>query len=140
MPQPDILDAQRLPAAPRDGLVTLAHVIYALHAFAVLSGVATSATVVGSFVSGLPSIVAVVLNYLKRSEVRGTWLDSHFRWQIRTFWFALLWIGVAVGLAFTLIGIPLALALVLGSGLWVIYRVVRGWLALKDRRPMPVPA
>lgn len=139
MPQPEILDARIVPAAPRDGLVTLAHVIYALHAFAVLSGVATSATVVGSFVSGLPSIVAVVLNYLKRSEVRGTWLDSHFRWQIRTFWFALMWILVAVVLAFTLIGIPFAVALVLGSGLWVIYRVVRGWLALKDRRPMPMP-
>lgn len=140
MSQPEIVDAQSLPAAPRDGLVTLAHVIYALHAFAVLSGVATSATVVGSFVSGLPSIVAVVLNYLYRAEVRGTWLQSHFRWQIRTFWFAFLWIVVAVAFALTLFGIPVALALVLGSGLWVIYRVVRGWLALKDRRPMPMPA
>lgn len=138
MPQPEVLDAQIVPATPRDGLVNLAHLIYALHAFAVLSGVATSATVVGSFVSGLPSIVAVILNYLKRSEVRGTWLDSHFRWQIRTFWFALLWILVAVALALTIIGIPIAVALVLGAGLWVIYRVVRGWLALKDRRPMPL--
>jgi uncharacterized membrane protein len=138
MPQPEVLDARIVPVAPRDGLVTLAHVIYALHALAVLSGVLTSATVVGSFVSGLPSIVAVVLNYLKRGEVRGTWLDSHFRWQIRTFWFALLWILVAVGLALTLLLIPVALALLVGSGLWVIYRVVRGWLALKERRPMPV--
>jgi len=138
MPQPDILDAQPVIATPRDSLVTLAHVIYALHAFAVLSGVLTSATIVGSFVSGLPSIVAVILNYLKRSEVRGTWLDSHFRWQIRTFWFALLWILLALVLAFTLIGIPLALVLLLGSGLWVIYRVVRGWLALQERRPMPL--
>jgi uncharacterized membrane protein len=138
MPQPDILDAQPVVATPRDSLVTLAHVIYALHAFAVLSGVLTSATIVGSFVSGLPSIVAVILNYLKRSEVRGTWLDSHFRWQIRTFWFALLWILLALVLAFTLIGIPLALVLLLGSGLWVIYRVVRGWLALQDRHPMPL--
>jgi uncharacterized membrane protein len=137
MPQPEILDARIVPATPRDGLVTLTHVIYALHAFAVLSGVATSATVVGSFVSGLPSIVAVILNYLKRSEVRGTWLDSHFRWQIRTFWFALLWILVALALALTILGIPIAVVLVLGAGLWVIYRVVRGWLALKDRRPMP---
>ena len=139
MPQPEILDARIVPATPRDGLVTLAHVIYALHAFAVLSGVLTSATVVGSFVSGLPSIVAVILNYLKRSEVRGTWLDSHFRWQIRTFWFALLWILAALMLAFTLVGIPLAVILMAGAGLWVIYRVVRGWLALGDRRPMPMP-
>ena len=139
MPPPDIIDVQPVAAGPRSGLVTLAHVIYALHAFAVLSGVLSSATIVGSFVSGLPSIVAVILNYLKRSEVRGTWLDSHFRWQIRTFWFALLWILVAIALALTLIGIPFALILVAGAGLWVIYRVVRGWLALKDGRPMPVP-
>jgi uncharacterized membrane protein len=138
MPPTEIIDVQPSVATPRDGLVTLAHVIYALHAFAVLSGVLTSATVVGSFVSGLPSIVAVILNYLKRSEVRGTWLDSHFRWQIRTFWFALLWILLAVALALTIIGIPLAVILVVGAGLWVIYRVVRGWLALKDRRSMPM--
>jgi len=138
MPEPEILDARIVPAVPRDGLVTLAHVIYALHAFAVLSGVLTSATVVGSFVSGLPSIVAVILNYLKRGEVRGTWLDTHFRWQIRTFWFALLWILLAVALALTLIGIPLAVILVAGAGLWIIYRVVRGWLALQDRRSMPM--
>lgn len=139
MSQPEILDP--VPAAPQgDGLVTLTHVIYALHAFAVLAGVLTSATVVGSFVSGLPSIVAVVLNYLKRGEVRGSWLESHFRWQIRTFWFALLWILVAIALAVTLVGLPVAFVLILGSGLWVIYRVVRGWLALKDRQPMPGPA
>jgi uncharacterized membrane protein len=138
MPQSEIIEVQPAAATPRDGLVTLAHVIYALHAFAVLSGVLTSATVIGSFVSGLPSIVAVILNYLKRSEVRGTWLDTHFRWQIRTFWFALLWILLAVALALTLIGIPLAVILVAGAGLWVIYRVVRGWLALQDRRSMPM--
>ena len=135
MPLPQVLDST---ASPRDALVTLTHVIYALHAFAVISGVLTSATVVGSFVSGLPSIVAVILNYLKRSEVRGTWLDSHFRWQIRTFWFALLWILLAAILFLTIVGIPLAVILMAGAGLWVIYRVIRGWLALQDRRPMPV--
>jgi len=138
MPQPEILDARIVPVTPRDGLVTLAHVIYALHTLAVLSGVLTSATIVGSFVSGLPSIVAVILNYLKRGEVRGTWLDSHFRWQIRTFWFALLWIVVALLLMLTVFLIPLGLVVVVGAGLWVIYRVVRGWLALKDRSSMPM--
>lgn len=138
MPQPEILDARIVPVTPRDGLVTLAHAIYALHALSVLSGVLTSATVVFSFVSGLPSIIAVVLNYLKRGEVRGTWLDSHFRWQIRTFWFALLWMLAAGVLFLTIVGIPVALVLMVGAGLWVIYRVARGWLALKDRQPMPL--
>ncbi|NMG43148.1 hypothetical protein GPA22_05315 [Aromatoleum toluvorans] len=125
--------------ADLDGLVTLAHVIYALHAFAVISGIVGSATVIGSFVASLPSILAVVLNYMKRSAVRGTWLESHFRWQIRTFWFALLWILVAAGMVFTLIGIPFALVLIGGATLWIIYRVIRGWLNLLDRSVMPMP-
>lgn len=120
-------------------LVTLTHLIYALHAFAVVTGVVGSATIIGSFVASLPSIVAVVLNYLKRSAVRGTWLESHFRWQIRTFWFALLWIVIAVFLVVSLIGIPFALALVAGAGLWVVYRVARGWWNLLDRSGMPMP-
>lgn len=122
------------------GLVTLTHVIYALHAFAVVTGVVGSATIIGSFVASLPSILAVILNYMKRSAVRGTWLESHFRWQIRTFWFALLWILVAVVMAITLIGLPFALALVAGAGLWIVYRVIRGWLNLLDRSVMPMPA
>src|SRR6187397_2266172 len=65
--------------------------IYALHAFSLLSGILGAATVVGAFLTGWPSIIAVILNYVKRSEARGTWLESHFRWQIRTFWFGLLW-------------------------------------------------
>ena len=79
---------------PREGLVTLAHVIYALHAFSAVTGMLSPAFVVTAFVTGWPSIIAVILNYVKRSEVRGTWLDSHFSWQIRTFWFALLWVVV----------------------------------------------
>ena len=52
------------------------------------------ATVVGAFLTGWPSIIAVILNYVKRGDVRGTWLESHFRWQIRTFWFGLLWVSL----------------------------------------------
>jgi len=131
-----------LPArsADFDRLVALTHLIYGLHTFAVLTGVVGSATIIGSFVASVPSIVAVVLNYLKRGAVRGTWLESHFRWQIRTFWFALLWILTALLLAFTIIGIPLALALAGGASLWVVYRVVRGWWNLAHRGMMPMPA
>ncbi len=126
--------------APSSGLVNLAHLIYALHAIALFSGIATSATIIGSFVSGLPSIVAVILNYVKRDAVRGTWLDSHFRWQIRTFWFAVLWIVAAYFMFFTIVGIPLFFVIIAGAGLWVLYRVVRGWINLSNRQMMPVPA
>jgi uncharacterized membrane protein len=123
-------------ATPEPTLVTITHLIYGLHAFSVLIGLTSAATVVGAFVFGLPSIVAVILNYVKRGDVRGTMLASHFRWQIRTFWYALLWILVAVGCLLTIIGIPLAFAVFSGAGIWVIYRVARGWIALNDRRPM----
>jgi len=124
---------------PTSGMVTLTHVIYALHAFALFTGVATSATIVGSFVSGLPSIVAVIINYVKRDAVRDTWLDSHFRWQIRTFWFALLWIIISTLTAITIVGIPFAFVMVGLAGLWVLYRIARGWINLSNRQAMPVP-
>lgn len=121
---------------PAPGLVRLTHVIYALHAFSAVMGVISSAAVVTAFLTGWPSILAVILNYAKRSDVRGTFLESHFRWQIRTFWFALLWVLVAVLLAITIIGIPVAWLLVIATGVWVLYRIVRGWLALNDERPI----
>lgn len=127
-----------LQAEPGPGLVRLTHLIYALHAFTVLTGLMTTAFIVTAFVTGWPSLIAVVLNYLKRSEVRGTWLDSHFRWQLRTFWFALLWLLIGLSMALTLVGIPLAITLFVLVGLWVLYRVARGWLRLNDRRPMPL--
>jgi uncharacterized membrane protein len=122
---------------PREGLVTLAHVIYALHAFSALTGLASSALIVTAFLSGWPSIIAVILNYVKRSEVRGTWLDSHFSWQIRTFWFALLWVVVGAVLFITVIGIPFAIVVWVATGLWVLYRIIRGWLALSSHRTVP---
>lgn len=120
----------------RPSLVQLTHLIYGLHACAVLVGVTSAATIAGGFVFGLPSLIAVCLNYLKRGDVQGTWLESHFRWQIRTFWFTALWLVVYGFLLITFIGIPLALLLIAMLGLWVIYRVVRGWTALAGVRPI----
>lgn len=114
----------------RPSLVQLTHVIYGLHAVAVVVGVTSAATVAGGFVFGLPSLIAVVLNYLKRGDVAGTWLESHFRWQIRTFWFTLLWLLVYGLLILTIVGIPIAWGLIAILGLWVAYRVIRGWVAL----------
>lgn len=120
----------------RLSLVQYTHFIYGLHAIAVLIGVTSAATVAGGFVFGLPSLVAVFLNYLKRGEVKDTWLESHFRWQIRTFWFTFLWLAVYGLLIITIIGIPLAWILIVLLGLWVGYRVIRGWLALFGVKPV----
>lgn len=119
------------PGGVRPSLINVTHLIYGLHAIGVVIGVTSSATIAGGFVFGVPSLLAVFLNYWMRSEVRGTWLDSHFRWQIRTFWFTVLWLGVYGLFVITIIGIPIAFVLILGLGFWVAYRVIRGWLALK---------
>jgi uncharacterized membrane protein len=125
---------------PTPSLVRITHLIYALHAFSLVTGIIGTATVVGAFLTGWPSIIAVILNYVKRGEARGTWLESHFRWQIRTFWFGLLWVSLCLIFVVATLGIGLLIAwLPLGVvGLWFIYRIVRGWLALADRRPMYV--
>ena len=122
---------------PRDSLVTLTHVMYALHAFSALTGILSSALIVTAFLTGWPSIIAVILNYIKRSDVRGTYLDSHFSWQLRTFWWSLVWLLVSGVLFITFIGIPFAIVLVMAIGIWVVYRIVRGWIALPPRKEMP---
>ncbi|HKF96990.1 MAG TPA: hypothetical protein VKB20_01940, partial [Steroidobacteraceae bacterium] len=109
-----------------ESLVTYTHVIYALHTLAVVIGLTTFHTIVGNFVGGLPSIVAVIMNYARRSATHGTYLESHFRWQIRTFWYALLWAVVCVMVAFTIIGIPIALLGYAALAIWIVYRVARG--------------
>jgi uncharacterized membrane protein len=129
-------DNTAVPNAPAASLVSVAHLVYALHTLSLLIGVTTAATIVGAFVFGVPSIIAVVINYVKRGEASGTFLESHFRWQIRTFWFALLWCVIGAMLFVTFVGIPLALAIFFVTGVWAIYRIARGWLALRDRRPM----
>jgi uncharacterized membrane protein len=125
-------------SAPEESLIGWTQLIYALHAFSLLTGILGAATVVGAFLTGWPSIIAVILNYVKRGDVRGTWLESHFRWQIRTFWFGLLWVVLCILFVLLTLGIGILIAwLPLGvTGLWFIYRVVKGWLALSGRRPM----
>ena len=125
-------------AEPRPSHVTVAHVIYALHTWSLVAGIIGAATIVGSFLTGWPSIIAVIINYVKRGDVRGTWLESHFRWQILTFWFGLLWIALCVlfvvmtlGLGVFVVWFPAGVL-----GIWFVYRIARGWLALVDRRPM----
>lgn len=122
-------------------LITTLNVTYALHALGLAIGAFGAASVLGSFLFGWPSIIAVIVNYVKRGDARGTWLESHFEWQIRTFWLALGW-SVVVGvvgllLAIVLVGIAIWIVGLFGLGIWAIYRIARGWLALRDRRPVP---
>ena len=76
-----------------------------LHALSLVVGIVGTATVIGAFLFGWPSIIAVIINYVKRGDVQGTWLESHFRWQIRTFWFGLLWVALCGLFVFFTLGL-----------------------------------
>lgn len=127
--------------APNPSLISWTHWMYLLHAVSAASGLFGPAMVVTAFLFGWPSIIAMIMNYIKKGEAGGSWLESHFTYQRKTFWTALI--------AYLLIGLfsaPLVLLLGLGIftwwlgaivvGIWVIYRVIRGWLRLKDGQPI----
>jgi uncharacterized membrane protein len=106
------------PEEKMQSLKTLTTVVYALYA--------------ATFISGITCIIAIVINYVKKDDVAGTWLESHFRWQIRTFWYGLLWMVVG-GLTWIIVIGWIVLAV---NGVWLIYRIVKGWLNLNDNKPM----
>ncbi len=108
------------PGTDIESAKTLTTVVYALQA--------------AGFVVGITFIIAVVLNYIKREDVQGTWLESHFRWQIRTFWFGLLWSIIGTILTIIIIGWFIWMANVV----WVIYRIIKGWLRLSEGKEMYV--
>ena len=85
-----------------------------------------------SYFAGITAIIGIIINYVKKEEVAGTWLESHFRWQIRTFWFGLLWAVIGAATAVILIGF----AILFANFCWIIYRIVKGWLNLNDNKPM----
>ncbi len=123
---------------PDSSLVTTLHVTYALHAVGLAIGAFGASTIVGSFIFGWPSIIAVIINYVKRADARGTWLESHFEWQIRTFWYAVglsILIGVlGLLLAIVVIGFGIWIIGFFALGVWAIYRIATGWLRLRDHR------
>jgi uncharacterized membrane protein len=123
---------------PQRSALVAAHIVYGLHSIAIVLGITGSATIIGGFVGSVPSIIAVLINYLKRGGARGSWAASHYRWQIRTFWFALLWLLIAVLLVVSVIGSPFGLGLLIVLTLWLIYRIARGWMRLVDKRAMYV--
>jgi Predicted membrane protein len=104
--------------ADEKSLKTLTIVVYALQGL--------------GFINGVTWIVAVIINYVKRDEVKGSWLESHFSWQIRTFWWGLLWGVIGALLIFVLVGFAVWFA----AAVWIIYRIVKGWLYLNDGKPI----
>lgn len=121
--------------------VNAALLVYALFAIAALAGVASHGFPLFAPLLGLIGIVAVIIAYVKRGDAAGTWVASHFHWLIRTFWWSLLWamLGglVLVTLGLILIGIPIAYAIWAADTIWVIYRVVRGYLLFHESKPVP---
>lgn len=101
-----------------DSMRTITMIVYALQA--------------ASFLVGFTFIAAIILNYIKKSEAEGTEYESHFRWQIRTFWFSLLWGAIGVVLVFVIVGYFVLLA----NAFWIIYRIIKGWLRLSENKPM----
>lgn len=134
--------SQTAQTVPDPSIVTVAKVVYGLHALSIVIGIVTGASIIGAFLFGWPSIAAVVLNYVMRAEARGTYVDSHFSWQIRTFWYALLFAAVVAFVGFVLSWFLIGLAVwsigFVVMGIWVGYRIVRGWIRLSGCEPMPM--
>ena len=85
-----------------------------------------------SFLLAVTFLAAVIVNYVKKDDIENTWVASHFRWQIRTFWFGVLW--MIFGIITLIMGI--GYFILMGTAVWVIYRIAKGWLALMDNKPM----
>jgi len=111
--QPEIVQGPEIESAKK-----IATIVYTLQAV--------------SFLLAVTFIAAAVVHYVKKSDVENTWVASHFRWQIRTFWFTTLWIVLG---AITLI-MGVGYFILMGTAVWVIYRIAKGWLALMDNKPM----
>ena len=101
-------------------LKRLAMIVYGLQAASLFTG-------------SLTLFAGVIINYVRMEDVQGSWIESHFRWQTRTFWYTLLWLLIGSVTTPILIG----WAILLAASLWLIYRIVKGWLYLSEQRAMP---
>ncbi|HEV7413212.1 MAG TPA: hypothetical protein VGP14_06100 [Casimicrobiaceae bacterium] len=132
--------APQLPPAgagvPSQSLISTTLVVYALFAVAAIAGL-VSAGLLSTPLLGLIGLIALIIAYVKRSEAAGTWLQSHYRWLIRTFWFSVLWNLVGWLAAVTLIGIPIAICIWIATTIWVLYRLIRGYVLFNDSKPIP---
>jgi len=122
--------------APSQSLISTTLLVYALFGVAAIAGL-VSAGLLSTPLLGLIGLIGLIIAYVKSGEAAGTWLQSHFRWLIRTFWFSVLWNVVGWLAAVTLIGIPIAIAIWIATTIWVLYRLIRGYLLFKDSKPIP---
>jgi uncharacterized membrane protein len=111
---------ENLVTPTESSLQRLAMIVYALQAASLFTG-------------ALTLFAAVIINYVRWEDAQGSWIESHFRWQIRTFWFTLLWLAIGGVTAIFLVGWGILLA----ASLWLIYRLTKGWVYLSEKRPMP---
>ena len=119
---------------PPANLLKLTYLIYGLHIFSAVSGLLSPALIITAFLTGWPSIIALIMSYIWRDDASGTYLASHFDWLIGTFWVALVWLIIGWILIATVIGMVIGIPLLLIIGVWVLYRLMKGLFALNDRR------
>ena len=124
-------------SAPSSSLISTTLLVYALFGVADVVALASSGFPLIAPLMGLIGIIAVIFAYVKRGDAQGTWLASHYRWLIRTFWFSLLWGFIGSVVFLTLIGIPIAFGIWIATTIWVIYRLLRGYVLFKDNKPIP---
>ncbi|WP_119157302.1 DUF4870 family protein [Caldimonas tepidiphila] len=120
-----MLPSELQPHDEQKTLTLVTHVLYALHTLAWLSG-------------GVFAVIAIIINYIKRDDLPDAFFRSHFRWQIRTFWFTLLWLLLASPL-WLLFFVPGMIAYTV-IGLWYLYRCIKGWWRFAEGRALPLPA
>src|SRR5208282_1405569 len=124
--------------APSPALISMTLVIYALFGVAAVAGLASSGF---PLIAPLMGIIAIILAYVKRGDAAGTWLASHYRWLIRTFWFSLLWgiVGAVIFVVFAiiLIGLVVGYAIWVATTIWVLYRLIRGYVLFNASQPVP---
>jgi len=134
-------EATVAPATPSPSLISMTLLVYALFGVAAVASFVSSGLVAVWPLVGLVGIVGLIIAYIKRDEAAGTWLESHLRWLIRTFWWSLLWDVIGVIVLFTLglilVGIPIAIGIWIVTGIWVIYRLLRGYMLFKDSKAVP---
>lgn len=119
---------------PAHSLIKLTYLVYALHILSAVNGLLTPAFIITAFLTGWPSIIALIISYIWRSDASQTYLYSHFNWLISTFWTALIWLLIGWVLIATVIGMVIGIPLLLIVGIWVLYRLFKGLFALNDRR------
>jgi uncharacterized membrane protein len=128
-------------AVPSPSLISMTLLVYALFGVAAVVGLVSSGFPLIAPLMGVVGIVAIILAYVKRGEATGTWLESHYRWLIRTFWFSLLWgaIGavIFVLLLIIVIGVFIGYLIWVATTIWVMYRLVRGYMLFNESKPIP---